>query len=141
MGAEKTEHRLGFALPILMYVGIFALCCCILVCVFAGAKTMGRQAELKNNAVQLCRNAAEVYRAEGNIEAVQKVLAEGGPLCFDRNLKSCDRDDADLCLELTEKLEDSARGTMKTLELSALDGAGKVVYSLQVKVYVPKGQG
>ncbi len=141
MGVEKTEHRLGFALPILVYVGIYALCCCILVCVFAGAKTMGRQAELKNNAVQLCRNAAEVYRAEGNTGAIQKVLAEGGSLCFDRNLKPCDRENADLRLELTEKLEDSARGTMKILELSALDGAGKVVYTLQVKAYVPEGQG
>lgn len=102
---------------------------------------MGRQAELKNNAVQLCRNAAEVYRAEGNTKAVQKVLAGGGSLCFDRNLKSCGRENADLCLELTEQLNDSARGTMKVLEISALDGAGKVVYTLQVKVYAPKGQG
>ena len=60
---ESTTGRLAMAGPMVLFVGIFAVCCGILTCVFFRGAQLSREAAQYNEAVMLCRSQAERLRA------------------------------------------------------------------------------
>lgn len=60
---ESTTGRLAMAGPLVLFVGIFAVCCGILTCVFFRGAQLSREAAQYNEAVMLCRSQAERLRA------------------------------------------------------------------------------
>lgn len=51
---ESTTGRLAMAGPMVLFVGIFAVCCGILTCVFFRGAQLSREAAQYNEAVMLC---------------------------------------------------------------------------------------
>lgn len=126
---ERNHARMGHLIPVLLFVLVFVLCCAVLTGVFLRASAMGQQTQAYNDAVQLCRNRAELYRAGDP-------GAENG--WYDLNLLPAAEDAAVYRLELTEQACTEAAGVLKTAAIRVYDRQGRMLYELEAAVYLPE---
>ena len=111
---ESGARRLGFMGPVLLFVLFFVICCGVLSGVFARSASLSAQARQLEAAVELSRNAAEVYTATGSPEKALALTGQGTLLR----------------LNITE----TASKGMKTAEIRVTDEAGQTVYTLTVEM-------
>lgn len=62
MKEHSGSHRLGFMIPMILFVLFFVVCCGAMVGLFARSADISAQAGRKSDAVQICRNQAERFR-------------------------------------------------------------------------------
>ena len=61
---SETRHRMGFMIPLLVFVLAFVACCGVIACVFLRAAVISDEAARESAGIALCRSAAEEFRAE-----------------------------------------------------------------------------
>ena len=132
---RASQHtRLGYMLPILLFVLFFVLCSGVLACVFLKAETVSNQAGNLNSGVQLCRNEAERFRS--GVDA-----PEGKLVCYyNEDLQPVDEADAQYYVTLEASREPSGAGNLDTAVICAFTMAGERLYDLDVTVYRPDGR-
>ena len=116
---EFPRGRLAMAGPMVLFVGVFVVCCGILTCVFFRSAQLSREAQQYNEAVVLCRSQAERLRAGGTLAS---------ETCFDDSLAECGREDAALLLRARSESRESCR----VWTLTACTPEGTEVYSLEI---------
>ncbi|MEA4966201.1 MAG: hypothetical protein VB055_10305 [Oscillospiraceae bacterium] len=124
------------SLPLLLLLLIFLLATAVLLQVFAAAWSMSRSATDTNNAVQLCRNAAEAFAQSG--DGVQTAAALGGsafPLYMDKSLACVPAGQAVYRLDLET---DDSRG-LQTACFSVYRGE-TCLYTLTTQFYQREAQ-
>lgn len=125
---RRSGNHLGFMIPLVLFVLFFVVCCGVLACVFLRASALSDQAGAYNDGIQLCRNQAELCRAEG---------MEPGVYCYDRNLMPVSDADAVYTVTVEAETEQTPAGLLQTGTVSVrLDGE-EPIYSLDVAVYLP----
>lgn len=126
---KSGARRLGFMLPLVLFVLFFIICCGVLSSVFAKSADLSIQAQQLNTAVQLCRNGAEVYAACGSLEQTEKTL---GGTFFDNNGTPVEKKDARLYLTMEEK--DGEYGVRYAV-MEAYSAEGEFLYTLTAASY------
>lgn len=130
-----SSQRLGFMVPLVLFVLFFVACCGVVASVFLRAASETAFAEQYNAGVQLCRNQAEICRGETE-------LTEEGlyTLYFDRNYRPTEQEQADYYLTVSRSISPSAGGNMRNDTITAYTPEGKQIYMLDVAVYLPEGR-
>ena len=116
---ESTTGRLAMAGPMVLFVGIFVVCCGILTCVFFRGAQLSREAAQYNEAVMLCRSQAERLRAG-------EALPEHS--CFDGSLAQCGAEDAEYLLSTAAE----PRQGCVCWTLTVSTPKGEALYSLEI---------
>ncbi len=138
-GRREIGGTLSRGLQLQLLVLIFLVLAAVLLRVFASAWSASREAALENTAVQLCRNAAEAYAPDGELDAAAAALGGSAGetvLYFDRNGEVADAGKAALRLVLWDDSENTAAGALSTARFSAYDGEN-CLYELETQVYRP----
>lgn len=134
---EKQTLSLSFSVPLLIFVLLFVIGSAVLVSVFASAAKISRQAKQKNDAIQICRNAMEIYSSCADLQQTAAQLG-GLPgqteLYFDRELHCVQQTQASYVLHLQDVEQDS----LKNGSFSVSNLEQEQLYSLSVDVYVPE---
>ena len=55
---SETRHRMGFMIPLLVFVLAFVACCGVIACVFLRAAVISDEAARESAGIALCRSAA-----------------------------------------------------------------------------------
>lgn len=120
------RSRLGYLVPVILFVAFFMACCAVCACVFARAAAVTEEAEQLSAAVQLCRNQAELCRAGlGWEEEVSEARFEG----------SFRESEAGFYwVRVKRSLSEDGMGTAL---ISAGPEGGEALCTLEVKVYLP----
>lgn len=116
---SASRGRLVMVGPMVLFVGVFVVCCGILTCVFFRSAQLSREARQYNEAVVLCRSQAERLRA-GETLAPET--------CFDAALAECGREDAAFLLRARSESREGCRAWT----LTVCTPEGKAVYALEI---------
>ena len=120
------RSRLGYLVPVILFVAFFMACCAVCACVFARAAAVAEEAEQLSAAVQLCRNQAELCRAGlGWEEEESEARFEGS---FRENPEGA------YWVRVKRSLSEDGLGTAV---ISAGAEGGAALCTLEVKVYLP----
>lgn len=127
---RSGAQRLGFMVPLILFILFFIICCGVLSSVFARSADLSARAQFLNTAVQLCRNGGEIYASSGSMAQVQKAL---GGTYFDGSGNPAGQKDAQLYITLRETAgEKGVRyGILEVFSMS-----GERLYSLTAASYV-----
>ena len=124
MNGERS--RLGYLVPVILFVAFFMACCAVCACVFARAAAVTEEAEQLSAAVQLCRNQAELCRAGLGWEE------EEGEARFDGSFRESEA--GQYWVRVTRSCSEDGLGTAL---ISAGTEGGEALCTLEVKVYLP----
>lgn len=131
---RDTAQRLGFMVPLVLFVLFFVICCGVISGVFLRAAAESARAEEYNTAVQLCRNQAEICRAD---------RTSGEPLrrlYFDKDFQPAEPETAVCCLVVERFADAWGAGTLRRDVITACRPDGSEIYSLEAAVYLPEGR-
>ena len=120
--------RVGFMVPLVLFVLFFVACSGVLAGVFLRASALSGQAGAYNDSIQLCRNHAEIARASG---------VEPGVYYYDRDLQPTEADNAVYCVTVEAENSETAAGILQSGRVSAGISRADPLYSLNVAVYLP----
>ncbi|MGN1027338.1 MAG: hypothetical protein ACI4P4_13155 [Faecousia sp.] len=124
MNGERS--RLGYLVPVILFVAFFMACCAVCACVFARAAAVTEEAEQLSAAVQLCRNQAELCRAGlGWEEEVSEAR-------FDESFREAEA--GSYWVRVKRSLSEEGLGT--AVICAGAEG-GEALCTLEVKVYLP----
>lgn len=84
---SETRHRMGFMIPLLVFVLAFVACCGVIACVFLRAAVISDEAARESAGIALCRSAAEEFRAG-------EIPENGEKAYFTKDMASCAEADA-----------------------------------------------
>lgn len=126
-----TAHRLGFMIPLILFVLMFALCCAALSGLFVRSLDISNEAGALSDAVSICRSQAERFRA--GCELPEKMY-------FDEHYRETDASSARYLLEVTVTAEETAAGAMEYALLAAALPGGEPIYTIQAARYVHVGR-
>lgn len=124
---ERRSGRLGHLIPVLLFVLLFVLCCGVLTGVFLRAAALRQQTRAYGDAVQLCRNQAEQYRAG---------RAAPGSCWYDEDFVPTSDDRASYRVEITQRIQQEACGQLCTGTICAYDRSGQPLYELEASVFL-----
>ena len=124
MNGERS--RLGYLVPVILFVAFFMACCAVCACVFARAAAVTEEAEQLSAAVQLCRNQAELCRAGLGWEE------EEGEARFDASFRESEA--GQYWVRVTRSCSEDGLGTAL---ISAGTEGGEALCTLEVTVYLP----
>lgn len=137
IGSRPNAHRLGFMIPLVLFVLFFVACCGVLAGVFIQAAEVSSRAGQYNDAVQLCRNEAEYLRAAGAaLPPVEGIWQRD----YAADYSPADPENGEYTLMVTEARTPAAAGTMRTFTVAVYTDGEAPVYSLDVAVYLPEGR-
>lgn len=122
-----NRNRLGHLVSVVGFVAFFIACCGVCACVFARAAAVTREAEIRNTAVQLCRNQAELCRAGEGWEEETTLLR------FDSSL--CPAEDGAFWVRVCRSEEEAGLGTA-VIQAGSTDT--DALCTLEVTVYLPE---
>lgn len=124
MNSERS--RLGYLVPVILFVAFFMACCAVCACVFTRAAAVTEEAEQVSAAVQLCRNQAERCRAGLDWQEAETKRY------YDESF----REDDGGCywVRVTRSFQESGLGTA-VIAAGAADG--EALCTLEVKVFLP----
>lgn len=129
---RKVYGGKSAAVTIAVFSLIFVVCCGVCVTFFAKAAVWSGKASSLNDAVQICRNAAQVYSEKKSAEETVKALGGGGKTVYlDGDFAPADENTATYVLQCEELREDS----MLYGEFSVFDMSGKEIYTLRLGVF------
>lgn len=138
---KQARIRTGrFGVQLLLLVLVFLVSAAILLCVFSGAWSMSRKAADMNNAVQLCRNAAEAFSSDGSVSAAAEAMGGTGTetvLYFDEKLSAVSQDKAVYRLELSCRDTPTQAGVLSDGSFCVYRG-DNCLYTLDEQVYLPQ---
>lgn len=137
---RSSAHRLGFMIPLVLFVLFFVACCGVLASVFIQATQLSNQAGQLGGAVQLCRNQAEIYRALGSSEEALPMVEGTQQLYFGDDYRPAAEEGAAYVLTVTEQRSNEPGGTLRSFTLTASPVGEEEMYSLDVAVYLPDGR-
>lgn len=126
-----AAHRLGFMIPLILFVLMFALCCAALSGLFVRSLDISNEAGRLSDAVAICRSQAERFRAGCELPA---------KMYFDENYRETDASSARYLLEVSVTTEETAAGAMAYANLTAAMPDGEPIYTIQTARYVPVGR-
>ena len=124
MNGERS--RLGYLVPVILFVAFFMACCAVCACVFARAAAVTEEAEQLSAAVQLCRNQAELCRAGLGWEE------EESEARFDGSFRESEA--GQYWVRVTRSCSEDGLGTAL---ISAGTEGGEALCTLEVTVYLP----
>lgn len=120
------------AVTIAVFSLIFVVCCGVCVTFFAKAAVWSGKASALNDAVQICRNAAQVFSEKKSAEETAKALGGvGKTVCLNEDFSPADENSAVYILQCGQRREDS----MLYGEFSVFDRSGKEIYTLRFGVF------
>ena len=131
--AEPISRRLGFMIPLLVFVLLLVLCCGVIACVFLRASAVSQQAEQETAAVTLCRNQAERLRAGVLPELDTKRY-------YNTSLEECGPDQSAYYVVVTGDWADTGAGQLFQGTVTAYSVQDQAIYSLDAAVYQPEGR-
>lgn len=121
MNETKIGGRLLHLVPMILFVLVFVVCCGTLAGLFVRSADVSARAGQKNQAVQLCRNQAERFRAGEEMP--------GSPVSF-----------AGGEITVAVSREDCPAGKMLHAEITAISEDGNILYTLNAARYVLDGR-
>lgn len=127
---RSGAQRLGFMVPLILFILFFIICCGVLSSVFARSADLSAKAQLLNTSVQLCRNGAEVYTSCENLAQTKKAM---GGTYFDSNGNPSPQKDAALYITMRETPGESG---VRYIILEAFAVDGERLYTLTAGSYV-----
>lgn len=134
---RSANGGLSFSVPLLIFVLLFVLSSAVLVGVFARAASISQQAEALNDGVQLCRNAAEVYRSTGDLRQTAALLG-GEPgstqLAYDKELCLTTEAGAVYLLTLSQRVD----GDLHAGTFTVCTAGGDEVFTLTEELFLPE---
>lgn len=137
----RNANRFSLSIQMISLVLLLLLVCVVLVQVYSGVITTSVNAEALNKSVLICRNAAEIFTATGDMNETARLLTDGGaassPISFDRQLNVTEPDSSWLTLEMTQR---EGENDVKILDLNVTKN-GETVYTLSVMAYAPEKGG
>ncbi len=131
--AEPISRRLGFMIPLLVFVLLLVLCCGVIACVFLRADAVSQQAERETVAVTLCRNQAERLRAGVFPELDTK-------LYYKDTLEECTQEQGAYYVIVTGTRTATGAGELFEGTVTAYSAQNQAIYSLDTAVYLPEGR-
>lgn len=129
----QNAQRMGFMVPLILFVLLFVLCSGVIACVFLRASAISRDTEAHNAAVTLCRNQAECIRAG-------EIPADGSVLYYDENLQPADQPSAAYYLVIEDQTQETENGVLHSGVVTAYSAEQTRLYSLDVAAYLPQGR-
>lgn len=132
---KHSGSRLGFMVPLLLFVLFFVACCGVVAGVFLRSAAQTAFAERYNAGVQLCRNQAEICRAD-------ETSGDSGmqTLYFDGQYRPAEEGEAQYYLTVSRRMDASGVGRMRYETITAFTMEGERIYGLDVAVYLPEGR-
>ena len=128
---RKAYGGKSAAVTMMVFSLVFLICCAVCVTILAKASAWSAKASTLNDAVQICRNAAEVFSENKSAEETAKLLGgDGEEVCLDENFLPSDAERGAYVLSCTEQRE----GSMVYGTFSVSDRSGEEVYTLRVGV-------
>jgi len=129
---QKAYGGKSATVTMVVFSLVFIICCGICVTFFAKSTVWSAKASSLNDAVQICRNAAQVFSEKKSAEETVKILGgDGKTVCLDTDFFPSDPDSAAYVLECAEHKEDR----MIYGEFSVFDRSGKEIYTLRLGVF------
>ena len=101
----QNAQRMGFMVPLILFVLLFVLCSGVIACVFLRASAISRDTEAYNAAVTLCRNQAECIRAG-------EIPADGSVLYYDEALQPASQATAAYYLVIEDQAQETGNGVL-----------------------------
>ena len=117
--SRNAAGRLAMVGPMVLFVGVFVVCCGILTCVFFRSAQLSREAARYNEAVALCRSQAERLRAGERPERES---------WFDDSLSECAPEDGVYLL----RAEQETREGCTVWSLTVCTPEGERLYGLEI---------
>ena len=133
---EKGKSNKSTAVSTVLFSLILVLCCCVCAVFFVRAAALSAEATKLNDAVQICRNAAQVFEGNGSVEETVALLGgENQTGCLNRDFKVVEQSHAEYRLECEQYREkDLVYGIFLVS-----DSFGKEIYSLRVGLPAKEG--
>lgn len=129
---SKAYGGRSATVTIVVFSLVFIICCAICVTFFAKAALLSAKASSLNDAVQICRNAAQVFSEKKSAEETARALGgDGEAVWLNEDFQPSDKDSAAYILQCAENRENG----MIYGEFSVFDRSGRAVYTLQVGVF------
>lgn len=122
---NDSRKSLPVTVPLLVFVLAFTLCCAVMTGVLVKGMGFTAQARECSDAVQLCRNAAEQFRAGETFPA--------GKIFFDDTYK--ENPQGAYFLTVTETAQTAPAGEIREAVIAACTAQGKLLYTLTVQRY------
>lgn len=130
---EPVSRRLGFMIPLLVFVLLLVLCCGVIACVFLRADAVSRQAEAETAAVTLCRNQAEQLRAGVLPELDTKIY-------YNASLEKCGQEQGSYYIVVTGDWTETGAGRLFQGKVTAYSIQDQPIYALDAAAYLPDGR-
>ena len=137
----RDTDRFSLSIQMIGLVVILLVVSAVLMRVYAHVVRTSMQAEVLNKSVLLCRNTAELYRQNGQIEDIADAYGVqiGDPdaltAYFDRDMQPAAEKDAWFVLQILSEEETQGVRTIKM----QVTHEGEAVYDLDVSVCAPEG--
>ena len=139
----RDTDKFSLSIQMIGLVVILLIASTVLIRVYSGSVQASIRTEVLNKSIVLTRNAAEIYRANGDLSDIAQAYrsVEGnGTLTVnvDRDLQPTGEKEGWLVLEMQEEADD----TLHTLHMQVKwqgDFERTDVYDLDVTVFVPQG--
>lgn len=128
MWDKQSARRLGSLIPMLLFTLFFVICSGVLAAVFLRSAQISAYAGQRSDAVQLCRNAAERFRAG-------ETLPEGKQF-YGKDFVPAEEASGDYLLEVTCQRE----GQLMHATIAASTSQGTPLYTLNATRYAPGGR-
>lgn len=122
---NDSRKSLPVTVPLLAFVLAFTLCCAVMTGVLVKGMGFSTQAREYSDAVQLCRNAAEKFRAG-------ETLPEG-KVYFDDTYR--ENPQGEYSLTVTEAAQAAPAGEIREAVIQVSTAQGKLLYTLTVQRY------
>lgn len=123
--SADISQKLPVMVPLLMFVLTVVICCAVMTGVLVKSLDFSEQARRCSDAVQLCRNAAEQYRAGTSFPE--------GKLFFDD--KYAENPQGEYYLTVEERAMQTAAGCLYEAVIQAYTSTDEPLYSLTVQRY------
>lgn len=129
---RKAYGGRSATVTIVVFSLVFIICCGVCAALFAKSTAWSAKASSLNDAVQICRNAAQVFSEKKNAEETAKSLGgDGKRVCLDTDFLPSEAESAAYVLECAEYRENR----MVYGEFSVFDRSGKEIYTLRLGVF------
>lgn len=128
---QSAGRRLGFMIPMILFVLFFVICCGTMVGLFLRSVDISNRAGQVNDAVQICRNQAERIRSG-------ELMPE--KCYFDGSYHETDRENAKYYAVFAFEKESRPRGDLLSAEISVYSMTDELLYKLDTAVYAPEGR-
>ncbi|MCR5666849.1 MAG: hypothetical protein K6G01_08465 [Eubacterium sp.] len=135
----KNTSAFSYGLEMIILVFIFLVVAAILIKLYGAAVTESERAQELQDGVFICRNAAEAYAVNGDLDEVADALEihiEQDKALLDESLQTAE-DEAKAKYELVLEADEIEQGLLQAhFQFYTIDG--ELIYELTTEKYVPE---